>query len=80
MLFDRVYDPIAEKYPNYPAHLIEPSEWVKFDKQTWLYTDSTPEYLKNRRARDILITWNIYDEAVSRAKELRKIPHKIAKE
>lgn len=78
VVFDRCYDPIAEKYPGRHAQLIDPHNWIKWVDQTWLYTDKTPEYLKNRRARNMLKSWDIYEIALARAKVLRKIPHKIA--
>lgn len=80
VIFDRVYDPIAQKYPGQPASFLNPERWIyDITDQTWLYDDATPEYLKDRRAREQLRDWGIYDDAIARAKELRKIPHKMAR-
>jgi hypothetical protein len=42
VLFDRRYRPVLQRWPGTRAAPADPTEWVPFVRQTWLYDDATP--------------------------------------
>ena len=46
VLFNRFYEPIWQRYKGAPAERADPTEWVKFIKQSFFYNDG----LSRRRA------------------------------
>lgn len=72
VLFDRRYCPLVQKYPDQPATLADPLEWVDDAIQktiTHFYDDATPERDKCIAALDALERWNITDEVLAALKD-----------
>lgn len=76
VLFDRRYDPIAERSPDAQPALLSPSLRISWLSHSWFYSDATPERDKARAALKVLADWGIRDPVVQRAKTLPK--HKLS--
>jgi hypothetical protein len=59
VLFNRHYTPILQRYRGQPCWPADPNEWVKFEKQFWLYNDGTPPELVKARMNWLLAVWGM---------------------
>lgn len=57
ILFNRFYEPLWQRYPGQNPTPANPTEFIKFAKQSWFYKDSTKD--KTKVAEQELTKWNI---------------------
>ena len=51
VIFDRQYVPLLERVPDEPARLADPTEWVPFVSQRWLFGDYDSPWAKGSQIR-----------------------------
>ena len=59
VLFNRRYVPLWQRYPGQEPSRADPTEWVKFVKQSWFYNDGTPETDKRRNGEAAMRQWGM---------------------
>jgi hypothetical protein len=59
ILFNRAYRPIWERLADGTVRPADGTEWVKFAKQRWFYTDRHPEAESRKRASTVLTSWGL---------------------
>jgi hypothetical protein len=57
VLFDRKYHPMRERFPGQGPRLADPSEWVNWCGQRWLYLDATPRRQRLAVIQAALVEW-----------------------